>query len=141
MEIFISTPISSYKSKKELSSYKKSVMSLISALSAEHSVNAEIKKIYSDNDYDSPEKSIKDDLTAIANCDMFILHYPRQIPTSALMELGFAIALNKRIIIITPNRNLLPYLAQGIVSACEGSEIIERDAIDKELIQEINSYL
>ena len=88
-----------------------------------------------------PEKSIKDDLASIANCDMFILHYPRQIPTSALMELGFAIALSKRIIIITPKRNLLPYLAQGIDSACDGSEIIESDAIDNELIQEISSRL
>ncbi len=40
----------------------------------------------------------------------FILIYPEKVATSALIELGFAIALEKTIHIFVPQKNILPYL-------------------------------
>jgi hypothetical protein len=44
--------------------------------------------------------------------------YPEKLPSSMLLEIGYGIALSKRIIIFTPNRSLLPYIlenADGII--------------------------
>lgn len=141
MRIFLSTPISCYKSREELSNYKKEIDSLLLNLKSNHSVCSEIESIDSLNDYDAPEKSISDDLQSVMECDVFILHYPQKISTSALIELGFAISFNKKIIIITPHINMLPYLALGVPSKCQGSLIIEANCISEEVIKKIQKNL
>ena len=136
MNLFLSTPISNFKTSSELNEYKSSVLELISILREKFSVCSEIETINSKNDYDTPEKSITDDLNAIKKCDWFILHYPSQTPTSALIELGFAIALEKKIIIIPPEVSILPYLAQGL-SSCSNSFIIQSERLNKTIAYEI----
>ena len=69
------------------------------------------------------------------------MHYPQKVATSALIELGFAIAYNKRIIIVTPQKNILPYLVLGISSANSESLIVESNVIDDSLIQKIVSLI
>ena len=141
MKIFLSTPISCFNDKNELKKYKSDVTKLIKALKSNNSVCSEIENINDKSDYDNPEKSISTDLTSIKDCDMFILHYPQKIPTSALIELGFAIAFNKRIIVITPQKNILPYLIHGISAINADSLIIEAESINDWLIQKIISSL
>lgn len=134
MHIFLSTPISCFKNKKELLEYKNRIMPLILALEQHHTVCSEVKGIGSPVEYDSPTKSIKMDMDAIKKCELFIMHYPFPIPTSALIELGFAIAFQKRII-ITPDKSKLPYLTLGIPSTIKQSAIIEAETINNTLIQ------
>lgn len=67
MNIFLSTPISQYKSKAELQAYKESLIHLISQLRKKHNVCTEIEAIYSETDYDTPEKSISKDLESVKN--------------------------------------------------------------------------
>lgn len=141
MRIFLSTPISCFKDLHELLTYKNSVKNLIVELKKNHSVCSEIENIDKQSDYDTPEKSISADLESIKNCDVFVLHYPKAIPTSALMELGFAIAFNKRIIIITPQISILPYLSLGVSSVCSGSQIIESESLDFSTIEKIMSCI
>lgn len=141
MRIFLSTPISCFKNSEELYMYKKMVMSLVSALKREHSVCSEIENITDETDYDSPEKSIATDLDSISKCDIFILHYPKPMPTSALIELGFAIAFNKRTIIITPDIKMLPYLSLGVPLFCNNSSIIVSDKLNTETIAKIISTI
>ena len=141
MKIFLSIPISCFDNASELQKYKADVSSLIATLKENHSVCSEIESISDDSDYDTPEKSISTDLDSIRECDIFILHYPKKVPTSALIELGFAIAFNKRIVIITPQKNILPYLVNVISAINNESLIIESTIIDDELVQKIDSLL
>lgn len=141
MRIFLSTPISCFKNSDELNEYKKMVMSLVSVLKNEHIVCSEIETIRDETDYDSPEKSISTDLDSISKCDIFIFHYPKSMPTSALIELGFAIAFNKRIIIITPDKKILPYLSLGVPIFCSNSSIIESDKLNTETIDKVISII
>ena len=141
MRIFLSTPISCFRDPCELQAYKNSVKNLIVELKKNHSVCSEIEKIEKQSDYDTPEKSISTDLESIKKCDVFVLHYPKSIPTSALIELGFAIAFNKRIIIITPQIAMLPYLSLGTSSVCSESLIIESESLDLQTINKIMSCI
>lgn len=141
MHIFISTPISYFKEKQELLRYKKDIMLLVSALKVNHTVCSEVENIGSPNEYDLPNKSIKMDMDAIKACDLFIMHYPFSTPTSALIELGFAVAFEKPIIIITPDKNKLPYLALGIPMATKHSIIVEAEAINHTLVQKLTDHL
>lgn len=141
MRIFLSTPISCFKEKKDLINYKKEIITLLLALKKDHNVCSEIESIDSETDYDTPEKSISMDLDSIQKCDVFILHYPKQTPTSALIELGVAIAYEKKIIIVTPQASSLPYLALGISTKCPKSQIIESSSINQEVICKIQANL
>lgn len=85
----------------------------------------EIKSIYypgeNNNDpksYEGNLKAIDDNLKIIKQSEFMIFVYPRKLPTSMLLEIGYGIALSKRIIIYTPNRDILPFLlkdADGII--------------------------
>lgn len=125
----------------ELQNYKKSIYPLLSSLQKDHDVCSEIQDINKKSDYDTPEKSILMDLKSIQECEVFILHYPMQAPTSALIELGFAIAFNKKIIIITPKTSMLPYLALGVPTKSPESAIIESNCLDMSLVQTVLSKL
>lgn len=136
MNIFLATPISSYRDAKALRNYKKDVNKLITQLKKRYEVVSEIEKINNDDDYDLPEESIKNDFESIGSCDVFLMHYPIKIPTSALIELGYALACGKRVIIVAPSINDLPYLAQGLQAINIHSKIIEREQLS-EAIEEI----
>ncbi|MEI9808169.1 MAG: hypothetical protein WDO16_09990 [Bacteroidota bacterium] len=66
------------------------------------------------DEFDDPAKAAREDLKAILESNNFIFLYPEKMPTSALIELGYALAEKKSIMIMTPDRKLLPYLAQGL---------------------------
>lgn len=130
MRIFLATPISSLKDHDEYVKYRKNVLKLLASLRVEHDVICEIDGIKEANCYDSPHESFIKDFRAIFESDAFILHYPFSTPTSALVELGYALALNKRIIIITPDRSKLPYLMREI-DLDETGYIIENKHLGK----------
>lgn len=141
MKLFIATPISSLSNPEEYEAYRKTVTQLVSTLRKEHVVNCEIDEIESETQYDSPKDSFNKDYSAISNCDAFILHYPSPSPTSALIELGFAIALNKMIIIITPNRSNLPYLVQTLDEVGKNYCIVESNELGTKTIKTIIEVL
>lgn len=141
MQVFLSTPISCFENSEQLSLYKRDIKKLLFALKEKHSVCAEIENIANNDDYDAPEKSIDSDLAAIRECDVFIMHYPKRNPTSALIELGFAISEHKRIIIVVPQADILPFLALGIQSALSDSRIIESSMLDDDCIRNIMNII
>lgn len=114
MKLFVATPISTFTDPEAYNAYRKTVVQFVSALRTEHEVSCDIDGLETKAQYVSPEHAFHRDFSAISKCDAFILHYPAPTPTSALIELGYAIALNKPIIMITPDRNKLPYLVQTL---------------------------
>ena len=112
--IFVSTPITGFGNIQDFWSFKEHAVSIIDMLkSFGHSVYNEFEHIDSDNCFDSPSKSVDEDFMKIEKSDVFLLIHPRRMQTSSLIELGYACALQKRIIIIG-NFNDLPFLAKGL---------------------------
>ena len=141
MNIFLSTPISCFTTTEELAGYKQELSKLLMSLRQKHDVCAEIERLESFDSYDPSEKSLGTDMRAIQICDVFIMHYPKSFPTSALIELGAAISEQKTILIIVPSVSLLPYLATGIPAYIDGSFIIESTDIDDICVEKIEKIL
>lgn len=141
MKLFLATPISSFNTDEEFHSYRKKVLKAIAELRIEHHVHCEIEKVKNDNNYDSPADSFTQDLSAIQACDVFIMHYPQPLPTSTLIELGIALALEKIVIIITPDKHQLPYLVQAIDSIGASIKLIEDEHLGKKATKKIIDFL
>ena len=137
MNIFLATPIAGFESETQLLVYKKDIARFLVALKKEHKIWAEADRITSIEDYDAPYSSLRLDINQIAESEVFILHYPLKIVTSAIFELGIAVALHKQIIIIVPKSNMLPYLIQGIEKVLDNAIIIESTSLDNNCIAQV----
>ena len=141
MKIFLATPIAGFESDIKLAEYRTSITNFIYELKKEHEVWAEADKIFSIKDYDTPQYSLKFDMSKIKESHVFLLHYPQRIVTSALFELGVAVALQKKIIIVVPKRTILPFLVQGIPEALKNAYIVESELVDSDCINEVLKVL
>lgn len=122
--IFISTPISGFSDKSEYYNYREIVLKLISKLRESYSVCSEVEQIAGLETYDSPGKSVTEDFESIRNNDVFLFLHPSKMQTSSLIELGYAIALDKKIVIVGRKEDL-PYLAVGLESFSNKTVIID----------------
>lgn len=112
--VFIATPISGFSRIDEYQRFRTFVLQLVSTLREEgYFVCTEVERITDLNDYSSPQKSIKDDFDSILASDIFLFVHPKSMQTSSLIELGFACASNKKIVIVG-NVDVLPYLAKNL---------------------------
>ena len=134
--IFVSTPISGFSDKSEYYNYRKIVLNLISKLRESYSVCSEVEQVIGFENYDSPEKSIVEDFESIRNNDVFLLLHPSKMQTSSLIELGYAIALDKRIVIVGRKEDL-PYLAVGLESFSNKVVIIDMSITSDEHFNQI----
>lgn len=57
--------------------------------------------------------ALSKDLREIRRSSVFILHYPERLPSSALFEFGFALALGKPVVILIRQKTDLPFLLQA----------------------------
>ncbi len=140
MNVFISSPISSFNS-QEYKKYKSHVLQLIDQIKQNHYVFSEIETIKDIADYDQPCDSICIDFDQIKKSDYFIMYYPFALPTSSLIELGYALAIDIPVIIVTPSIKCLPYLAQGIKGINSTSTIIETKVLDETAINKIKNII
>lgn len=62
-----------------------------------------------------------------------ILFYPERVASSSLMELGYALALGKSLVVFVKNRRDLPHLLQDIDSSSSRVKIREYDNDDEAL--------
>lgn len=115
--LFIATPISGFENPKEYNIFRNKLLSAIKKLSRLEKVEkiiCESQNVKTVSDYDSPYLSAQNDFRHISQSSHFILLYPQKAITGALIELGFAIALKKKILIIAPTPDVLPYMAQEL---------------------------
>ncbi len=113
-EIFLSTPISSF-GPDEFQDFKTLFNALHRAIelnNPEYRVFCAAESISSLDVLDDLKYSAINDFQRIENCIAFVLFYPKQLATSALVELGYALALKKSILIITPRKETLPFLCR-----------------------------
>ena len=112
--VFIATPISGFYGTDEYQRFRTFILQLVSTLREdEYFVCTEVERIVDSRDYSSPQKSIEDDFDNILSSDIFLFMHPKLMQTSSLIELGFACANNKKIVIVG-NEDSLPYLAKNL---------------------------
>lgn len=136
LKIFLATPISGFQSEDQYIQYRKSVLLLIASLGNNYEVYCELQKIIDIVSYDSPQDSLKKDFNAIEESDIFILLHPMRMQSSTLIELGYACALRKKLIIVGA-QNDLPYLVNGLTEPDYDSIIINSSEIDDKIITEV----
>jgi len=139
--IFLAAPISGFKNETIYLKFREFIIELISSLRHEgFDVFSELEQILSVEDYDSPAESIEDDFTKIKSSDIFLMIHPFRLQTSSLIELGFAYACERKILIVG-NRKDLPYLAIGLEESKVVTRIIDVKKINKSVIPKIIQYL
>jgi hypothetical protein len=114
-QIFLSTPISSFDSDEERKVYKilaEKFISSVKELFPAANVCTEILEHSTTEEFDNPESALVADFNAISSCTHFVLVYPRPLATSALMELGYAMAMDIPCLIYANSIDELPYLAK-----------------------------
>lgn len=137
MLVFIALPISSV-SRNDLVEIDDAIQSALNSKK-----DAGLSIIYAGTDFlknswpDDPESEVEWDLNHIALCDHFIMIYPVPVASSCLIELGYAIALKKRISILYREFSHLPFMAKNLPSRLRVSLVKYRnlgDALEAELM-------
>lgn len=88
------------------------------------------EEIETQADFDADVLAIKADFEKIRASRSFILLYPARIASSALIEVGFALALGKPVVIAVTNRDDLPFLLRSAGQALKRVRIYDCDNLD-----------
>ena len=138
---FLAAPISAFADEDEYKEYRVKVLKLITFLRTNLiDVYSEVEKINQNSTYDSPGQSVIEDFSKIYESDFFVMLHPKRIQTSTLMELGYAYALNKKIIIVG-TKDTLPFLALGLPEINDNTIIIESLDINDSVCKAIVTFL
>ncbi|WP_018983683.1 hypothetical protein [Salinimonas chungwhensis] len=141
-EIFISSPVSSF-SDVELDQ----LTFILERVQNQLLKNTQLKtycaaiEVKKNNGFDSPEDSVIEDLKKITNCSGFLLFYPKKVASSALIELGYAVALKKPILIIASDANDIPFMARGMPTTLEDFTIHLTKNIDDYTIHKLKKFV
>lgn len=136
-KVFISTPISGFKDVISYGKFRSFILHIIESLrGAGFEVCSEIESISTAADYISPTKSIEEDFYNIKSADIFLFIHPMIMQTSSFIELGFACANNKRILIVG-NKSDLPYLAKGLEASYVQAILLNTLQLDETIIPRI----
>ncbi len=114
-DVFISFPIAAMPDKtkrRAINDFANSLESELNKLGYKKNFNASLH--FSDkHEHQAPKVAAKIDFTALDKSRNFLLIYPEKLPTSALIELGYALAAGKNIIMCSDDIHTLPFLARG----------------------------
>jgi len=131
-EIFISFPIAGVKDKKEREEVNEFANKLEISLK-----NIGYRKIFNaslhfsnNHDHQPPRVACETDFGALDKSKNFLLLYPEKIATSALIELGYALGGQKKIIMCSPSIHNLPFLARGLGEAYRNVSFLEYEDND-----------
>ena len=112
--IFISTPISAFKENNDYVIFRNWIQNLVSKINESgwfSDVFCVANLVKNQTSLDDPKSSLINDLEQLDRSSHFLLIYPQISATSALIELGYAVAKNKTIMIVHPKQVKLPFMA------------------------------
>lgn len=115
-DIFLSTPMAAFTSNQAYQSARAGFKKVFDALKQQRglSVYWASEKIESIEDFDTLDVSVMDDLEALKQSRRFVLIYPERLPSSALFEAGYALALEREGHYFVGNRDDLPFLMREL---------------------------
>ena len=115
-DIFLSFAIAGNKNQKqriEMENYIEQLDTVLKECGYSSIFNA-AKYFDKKHEKQQPGDAAKEDFSAVENSENFILFYPEEVPSSALMELGYALRDKRSILLISKNIHTLPFLARGM---------------------------
>jgi hypothetical protein len=111
-EVFIAAPMSALDA-SEYADRRAEVLSVIDCLSRRHgfgSVYYAGASISHPEGFTGKAESLRRDLIALRGAGLFVLLYPAKMVTSALVEVGYALALRLPCLLLVHDKTDLPYL-------------------------------
>lgn len=138
--VFLATPMSGFQSKQQYIAHRKHVLQLITALSPKYDICSELQNVYSIDAYDTPEESVQKDFNGIKVADIFLLLHPARMQTSSLIELGYACALRKKLVIVGEKADL-PYLVHGLTQPDYNAIAIYSSTLNEKTIIKIEAAI
>jgi len=142
--LFLSIPISSFPDVEDMKKFKDAMFCLLRQLRSSNNklkVYCALEHMPTNGIYNNPTHGTKSDLAELDSAKVIIFIYPKKTPTSALIELGYAIAKKKKIMCVTPSREMLPYMLQCFDSLYENFELLEADVFNTKTLDLIVSSL
>ena len=135
-KVFLATPMSGFQNAYVYVSYRERLLELIAALSEHYEVYSEMQRSPTEDAFESPETSVREDFHEIEVSDYLLLLHPYRMQTCTLMELGYACALKKPLVIVGKAEDL-PYMALGLKKPTYNGILIESSEISPETISDI----
>lgn len=140
IKIFLAAPISAFKDDAEYKKNRTDILYLISKLDAKFQVYSEILNIGTLSLYDEPGESVIKDLNEIDEADVFIIYHPMNMQTSTFIELGYAVAKEKKIIIIGKIDDL-PFLVLGLSKYSSDIKIIPSSELSESVFKQVDMII
>lgn len=132
LKIFVAAPMSGFGNDAEFQQAKADIHQLSDNLLATPHVDSVYfagSGIDSVQNFSPSNNALISDITAIVNADRFIFVYPREVLTSALVEVGYALGRNIRSHFFVKNLDHLPYLLKDCHKVSSTFEHIPRISI------------
>ena len=132
--IFVSVPVSSLSAEHNASQFGRRLSELLSSIRQgfpEAEIYCAAEEIMRTGKYSTPRDATKKDLEALEQAKLILFLYPIAVPTSALIELGYAIAQHKKIVCVTPSVKTLPFIAQSLHELLPNYHLVEADIFDE----------
>jgi len=108
--MFISVPMSSIPEKEydEVHSFLQKLDPVINKLG--YKTISPARNITNQKNFDGPQLAIQENFKKLKSVEYILAIYPSKVASSMLVEIGYGIALTKRIVIFYRDKNDLPYM-------------------------------
>jgi nucleoside 2-deoxyribosyltransferase len=110
MKIFLATPMEQLNSFEQQIAVQLQV--LLNLKYGETSTFLAATEFPTPDTYLKPWDSYNFVVDFLQQADAVVLYYPRKVATGALVELGYALALGKRVVAVTHDEETLPYMVR-----------------------------
>jgi hypothetical protein len=125
-DVFISTPMAGLSDEVEYERVRSDVLDLIATLKKDSGVETVFyagESLPTMAEFEVADLSLGEDLDALRDSRNFIFIYPSEIVTSALVEVGAALVLQKPSVLHVKNEVKLPYLLQDAAGALHSTPV------------------
>lgn len=131
--LFISSPMASIK-KEQYPEFRNNVISVKQSIE-KYCDFSEIfypgEEIPCQDNFDGDLKAIEVNFSRLKECEYMLVIYPRKLSSSSLLEIGYGIALSKKIVVFCPKREVFPYMFQSADKKINNINIIEYKNINE----------
>lgn len=137
--VYISSPMASLSNDDYLR-FQKDMVQIQHALKkyCKASIFYPGEKISSKDRFDGKQKAIKVNFSKLGESEYLLVVYPNCLASSVLTEIGYAIALSKKIIVFVKDKSDLPYILQEADIAIDNFHLYTYGKID-DIIHQISS--
>ncbi len=110
--VFISSPMNSSRNDDEYKALRSNILSLCERMTTLDfsKVIYPGESIESKSEFEGESIAINSNFKKLKSAECLLAIYPQNVASSILTEIGYAIALTKKIVIFTKNKNKLPFM-------------------------------